>query len=142
MGVYPIAEAKKQFPSLIREATQNLRPILVANAQRKDSERAVILGEEAVLALLQDLPATPDWEWDEEHGLWSVVIDEFDVWGQGATREEARADLIFGARDYAGAYMDEPAWYFRAGRAAHYAYALAITLAGDDDERVARLLGV
>lgn len=142
MRVYPIAEAKKQFPALVREATQNLRPILVANAQRKESERAVILGEQAVLALLQDLPATPEWEEDSEHGLWSVVVDEFDVWGQGVSREEARADLIAGARDYAGAYMDEPTWYFRAGRAAHYAYALAITLAGDDDERVAKLLGV
>lgn len=140
--VLAVAEAKKHFPAIIRESSEALKVFRVGNAQRRDAPRAVILGEEAIRTLLGDLKFTPEWEEDKEQGLWSAVVPELDIFGQGATREEARDQLLAAARDYANVYLEDVPFYFKVGRRGHFPYVLAVSLVADQPEKLASLLGV
>lgn len=140
--VLPIAEAKKHFPSIIREASENLKLYRVANAQRRDAPRAVVIGEEALRVLIGEITFSPQWEEDTEHGLWSVVVEAIGIYGQGPTRDDARGDLLEAAIEFADLYLEDIAYYFRHGRKDWYRYALAIALAAGDQEKLVSLFGV
>lgn len=141
-AILPVAEAKKHFPAIVREASENLKLFRVANAQRREAPRALVIGEEALRALIGEIRLTPEWEQDVERGLWSVVLPELDIYGQGPTRDEAAADLIEAALEYAALYLEDAALYFRFGRRDQYRYVLAIALAAGDRAALARLLGI
>ena len=85
---------------------------------------------------------TPQWEHDSEHGLWSVYVPQLDVFGQGATRDEAAEDLLETVREYVEFYLQDPLFYFKAGRRDHFPYVLAVALAADDPKQLRQILGV
>lgn len=140
--VLPVAEAKKNFTALIRESSEALKVFRVANAQRRQSPRSLILGEAAMEVLLERLTCSPRWEEDPAQRLWSVHVPELDVFGQGATRDEAADDLIEAAVEYSEVYLEDVPFYFKAGRKDHYPYVLAVLLAAGDRDKLRRVIGV
>ena len=141
-GVLSISDAKRQLPAVLRQSSEQLKVFRVGNARRAGAPRALILGEEAVRVLLGNRKLTLQWEYDEETGLWSVYAPELDVFGQGATREKAAEDLLETAKEYVLLYLEDPLFYFKAGRRDHFPYVLAIALAGDHPEQLRQVLGL
>lgn len=140
--VLAVAEAKKNFSSIVRESSEAMKLYMVGNALRREAPRSVILGEEALQVLLQGVQGHPVWEEDAEKHLWSVEVPEFDAVGQGETKEEAVQDLLEAAVDLAEDYIENMALFFKVGWQARFPYALAIFLAANNPARLRKLLGV
>ncbi len=142
MSVLPIAEAKKNFSAIVREASEGLRCFRIGNAQRHDAPRAVVLGESAVETLLECLECHPAWEHDEEQGLWSVAVPELGVFGQGVTKDSAVADLLKAAVDSAAAYLEDPVFFAKVARRQEYPFVLAVFLYADEPLKLRSFLRV
>ncbi len=140
--VLAIADAKKNFSSIVRESSEALKLYMVGNALRREAPRSVILGEQALRVLLRGVQGHPVWEEDAEHHLWSVEVPEFEAVGQGETKEEAVKDLLWAVVELAEDYIEDIAFYFKIGWQDKLPFALAAFLAADDPERLRRLLGV
>lgn len=137
-----MAEAKKHFSELIRESSEALKCFRVGNALRRDAPRSLILGELAVQALLDGLQCHPQWEKDKKQGLWTVVVPELDVFGQGETKEAAVRELLEAAVEMAAVYTQDVAFYFKVDRRHQYPYVMAVLLSADDPDRLRQFLGV
>lgn len=140
--VLAIADAKKNFSTLIRESSESFKCFRVGNALRNDAPKSFIIGEEAIRELVADLHCNPRWEQDTENNLWSVEVPELDIFAQGSTREEAINELLETALDFALVYQHDPAFYFKMGRRRQYPYVLAVLLAFDKPTELRHLLGV
>lgn len=141
-GVISVSEAKKELPQLIREAGEQLKLFTLANVQRRDAPRVVLLGERTLQTLVEHLSCTPEWEEDGEHGLWSVYVPELDVFGQGKTREEAVNSLIEAAQEYADLYLEDAPFYLKVNREHHYPFVIALALARGDRGKATKVLGL
>ena len=140
--VLAIADAKRNFSSIVRESSEALKLYMVGNALRREAPRSVILGEQALQVLLRGVQGHAVWEEDTEHHLWSVEVSEFHVFAQGETKEEAIQDLLLAAVEMAEDYVQDMALYFKMGWQDHFPYALAVVLSAGDPERLRQLLGV
>lgn len=141
-SVLSISHAKAQLPELVRQASQNLKVYRVGNARQRDAKTSVILGEEMVQAILENIKCHPVWEEDSETRLWSVVVPELDVFGQGETREQAAQDLLATVNDYVQLYLEDAPFYFKVGRKEHLPYVLALAFHGGDADSQLQILGL
>lgn len=141
-AVLPVSEAKRHFTIIHRQASEGGRVFMVADGRRKDAKVSVTLGAEALQAVIADVKFTPEWIEDTENGGWTVVIKELDIFGEGDTRDEAIADVVKTAAEYAQLYSEDAALYFRMGRRNQYRYVLRILLAVAQGENLRTVLGL
>lgn len=137
-----VSQAKQEFARLVRESSERYRVFTVRDAQRRDAKAALIIGEELMDLILSEFTCSPSWEEDPEQRLWTVSLPEIEVWGQGATREEAADDLVDAAIECAEVYMDDVPFYLKVGRERHLPYLLRIYRAGTDRAAIRRALGL
>lgn len=114
----------------------------IQNAQRHEAAASLIIGEEAVSLILARYTFTPQWEEDQEQGLWSVYVPEIDAWGQGETQDRSAEDLVTAVLDYMDVYLEDVPFQIKVGRGEHLPYLLRIYLASEDRQAVRQVLGV
>lgn len=139
---YPIYEAKKNFSHILHEAGEHLKLFPIKNAQRHDTTRIWVVGEQVIAVLLEGLCFKPEWEEDKEQGYWTVYLPELDIFGQGKTREEAAEELVTAALEYADIYQGDIPFYLKVGRKSHLPYIWRLLLTGGDRNKVKEILGV
>lgn len=141
-AVLAVSQAKAHLPELVRQASEEMRLFAVGNARRRDAKRAVIMGEEALAALVEGVKFTAEWTEDTELGGWTVYIPEIKVYGEGETREEAAKDAVKAAIEWAELYMEDAPLYFRSGFADQFPYVVKLLLAQTTGEDLRKVLGV
>ena len=73
----------------------------------KDSKEVVSHIKKAIFDyLLAHVTFTVDEVYDEEMNGWTVAVPEIDLYGEGATREDAIRDLIYSIHEYIKIYME------------------------------------
>ena len=134
--------AKSQFTELVRGSSEAFKVYRVKNGLRRNAPGSLILGEDALRMLLAQFQIHPQWEEDGEQGLWTVYAPELDVYGQGSTREEAAADLMEAAQEYAELYLEDPQFNFKVGRKDHFPFVILVALAAGNPDQVRAALGL
>lgn len=140
--VLAISEAKRDFSRLVRESSEELRIFRIQNLQRHRATASLLIGETAMDLILAGYDFTPQWEEDAEQNLWTVYVPEIDVWGQGATRDDAAEDLVTAVLDYVDLYFEDVPFQIKVNRGAQLPHLLRISRAGEDRQAVRRALGV
>ena len=73
----------------------------------KDSKEVVSHIKKAIFDyLLAHVTFTVDEVYDEEMNGWTVAVPEIDLYGEGATREDAIRDLIYSIHEYIKIYTE------------------------------------
>ena len=110
-----ITEFRKQAGPLFSAVVQRHAPLLI---RRGSSDLGVLLGSDEVWALLRERGFSP--QIMRGDGSVSIWLPEFEIYGEGSTYAEAKAELLDEVRAYVSEYLDNADDYRRApNRARH-----------------------
>lgn len=127
-----ISEAKRDFPSIVREAGQGYETI-AANNKSIPSPKVSIISTDLFEEILKEgYPFHPTVEEDKEGLGYTVSLEELLIHGEGSTLSEALQDLAENLVDYAGDYLRRMDFFRQIeNRKRHYPYLRRIAACND-----------
>ena len=88
------------------------REVLTINTMGKGEKKTVSHIEKTLLDFMfQYVPITLEKEYDDELKLWTLAIDQVDIYGEGPTEDAAEEDLVKSTLEYIEFYYDNLAFY-------------------------------
>jgi hypothetical protein len=105
-----------------------LREHLPLPVQRGRAELAVLFGASEVKVLFGDRRFNPEVFGGGSGGV-SIWLGELQLYGQGATYEEAKEDLLEEVREYVGEYLSDSSYARAPNRAEHLPYVIRAYIA-------------
>jgi len=117
------------------------REIVTVNAAAKGNEVSHI--DKAIFDFgMQCVPVTIKAEQDAELNIWTVSVDELDIYGEGPTKGEAVEDLVTSTLDYLELYYERLDLYARYDTVQKKAVVAKLARCEGDREKLRRLMGV
>ena len=90
----------------------SVREVLTINTVGKGVKKTVSHIDKSLLdVMFSYVPITMSKEYDEELKLWTLAIDQVDIYGEGPTEEAAADDLVKSTLEYVGFYYDKLVFY-------------------------------
>ena len=105
-----------------------LREHLPLPVQRGRAELAVLIGAPEVKVLVGDRRFNPEVFGGGSDGV-SLWLGELQLYGEGATYEEAKEDLLEEVREYVGEYLSDSRYVRAPNRAQHLPYVIRAYIA-------------
>jgi hypothetical protein len=120
-----ITAFREQSGPVFTEVVQHHRPQVI---RRGRDDRGLLVGLDEVWAMVSDRAFSPQvMRGDEGVSIW---LPEFDVYGEGETYADAKADLLGEVRVYVQEYLANADEYRRApNRAAHFPHVVKALIA-------------
>lgn len=137
---YNIRDTKKYFSEINNAAVQG-REIITFNAAR-DEEEVSHLRKQYVDALLANLKFSPVCDFDEEMHVYTVSLPEIDLYGEGATKEKAVADLLNSVSEYLQVYAGKIALFSKLDPVDKQLYMLKLARCNGNREAIQKEIGL
>jgi len=128
-------DARQRWADVFSQAVGARWPVAIA---RGGDEHGLLIGFDEANLVLQ--PYAFSTEVFFETDAVSIWVPELDLYGRGATFEEARADLVEEVADYVDEFLEDATLYLRSpNRAAHFPWVLRAYVANATGELTALL---
>ncbi len=140
---YNISDTKKYY-SKINETVLAGRIVTTFNAFKDEKSSQVshirkdILEHLALQSGKYDIVKT----FDNELNVWTVAINEINLYGEGNTENEAVEDLIDSVIEYASLYKEKSDLFCKVESLDKLVFFIRILLCQGDREKIKKLLGV
>ncbi len=136
---YNIRDTKKYYSELNNMALKGIE-VITYNSNNRDEEvshiKTVYLDK-----LLDKLSFSPLIEKDEDLAVYTVALNEIDLYGEGDTKEIAIEDLITSIIEYLTIYVDKIDMFSRVESEAKQVYVLKLLRCNGDREKIRKAIG-
>lgn len=131
----------KRFYSDINDKALNGIEVITYNAMDKTGEVSH-LNKKIIDFLLNSLQFHISEEFDEELGVYTVSVDDINVYGEGASKDEAVEDLLNSINEYAAIYIEQIDVFSRIEDVTKQGYMLKIIRCEGDSVKLRKVLGL
>ncbi len=115
-----MTDARKRWADVFSQAVEDRRPVPI---ERGGDERGLLIGFDEVMLLLDPYVFTTEVFF--ERGAVSIWLPELQLYGRGATFEDARADLLDEVNVYVEEFLADARLYLRSpNRASQFPWIL------------------
>lgn len=136
---FNIRDTKKRYSELNNMALKGIE-VITYNSNNQDEEVSHI--KTAYLnKLLDNLSFSPIVEHDEELAVYTVALNEIDLYGEGDTKEKAIEDLITSIIEYLTIYIDKIDMFSRVESETKQVYVLKLLRCNGDREKIRKAIG-
>lgn len=108
---YNIRDTKKRYSELNNIALKGIE-VITYNANN-DNETVSHIKTSYLDKLLDNLSFKPEFEFDQEVDIYTLMLPEIDLYGEGKTKEAAVKDLIDSIIDFLNIYVSKLDLYSR-----------------------------
>lgn len=130
-----VTDARKRWADVFSQAVADRSPVPI---ERGGDERGLLIGFDEVMLLLDPYVFTTEVFFEPD--AVSIWLPELQLYGRGATFEDARADLVDEVNAYVDEFLADARLYLRSpNRAAHFPWILKAYVATAAGELTAAL---
>lgn len=137
---FNIRDTKKYYSDINTRALNGME-IITFNAM-KDKEEVSHINKLYVDFLLDNLHFTPVVEHDEELQIFTIALNEIDMYGEGKSKEEAAEDLLKSIQEYINIYYNKLDLYTKVDPISKQLYMLKLARCNEDKEKIRETIGV
>lgn len=128
-------DARKRWADVFSEAVDARRPVPI---RRGSHDRGLLIGFDEVKLLLEPYAFTTEVFFEPD--AVSIWLPELQLYGRGATFEDAQSDLVAEVNAYVEEFLADARLYLRSpNRSAHFPWILRAYVANADGELTAAL---
>ncbi|MBA1335964.1 MAG: hypothetical protein HPY66_1783 [Firmicutes bacterium] len=131
----------KRFYSDINEKALNGIEVITYNAMGKTGEVSH-LSKRIVDFLFDSLQFHISEEFDEELGVYTISVDDINIYGEGSTKAEAIEDLLTSIIEYTAIYVEQIDLFSKVENITKQGYMLKVIRCGSDREKLKKVLGL
>ena len=138
--MFNIRDTKKRYSELNNLALKGFE-VITYNSNKQD-EQVSHIKTAHLNELVDRLLFSPLVEHDQELGVFTVSVNEIDLYGEGNTKEEAIQDLINSIMEYLTVYVDKIDMFSRFEPVSKQVYVLKLLRCKGDREKLRKALGL
>lgn len=103
---YNVGDTKKLYSHINNEALKGLE-VITYNATKDELSEVSHIKKQYLDYLLSNLRFNPVPEYDEELGIYTIALNEIDIYGEGHSKQEAIDDLLDSLQEYLSIYYEQ-----------------------------------
>ena len=135
MHTTTISQFRSRISDYFSQAVWRGRIVEIARGER---ERGFFLGHSQLERLVEGVSFNPELMAEEDSV--SIWLPELDLWGEGETFADAKADLLTEVREYVDEYLGDSERYLAAPNRAHHFPVVLRALLADRKHELADIL--
>lgn len=133
----------KRFYTEINTRAQAGQEIITYDGSRGSAPEVSHIKTALLDRVFSSFPFRNTWTFDEDLGVWTVSLDDLNLYGEGQSKNGAIEDLINSVLEYLQIYYANPEWFLsREETAPHYVYLRRIARCDGDKDTIKRLMGL
>lgn len=133
----------KRFYTEINTKAQAGQEIITYDGSRGSVPEVSHIKTELLDWVFSRFPFHKTWSFDEDLGIWTVSLDDLNLYGEGRSKKDAIEDLIDSTLEYLQIYYANPEWFLNHEEtASHFVYLRRIARCEGDREAIKDLLGL
>ncbi len=137
---FNIRDTKKYYSDINAKALNGME-IITYNAM-KAKEEVSHINKLYFDFLLDNLQFKPVVEYDEELKIFTITLNEIDMYGEGKSKEEATEDLLGSIQEYLKIYYNKIELYAKVEPISKQLYMLKLARCSEDKENILETIGL
>ena len=136
---FSISDTKKLYCEINNRVLEGLE---VITCNSKSNEKISHIKKEYLDLLLSRIKFKAQKEYDKELKVWTIVIKELNLYGEGYTESAAVEDLVDSVIEFAGLYLNKTSLFTKTESINKQVYMLKILRSANDRALLAKELGL